>query len=61
MLGIAVVGENSNFMPTVLETNSSVNNKSFCPTNPQIGMKKDNMLGTTLFGHDVGYGMAFGF
>lgn len=44
MAFIAVRGEDCDFMPSRLKTDSSINDQSLGPTNAQIRVKEDNAL-----------------
>ena len=44
MFWIAVAGKDGDFMATVLQPHSSINNEPFCSTYPQIGMEKEDRL-----------------
>ena len=44
MLGIAMAGENYNFVAAILQPNGSVNDQSFRPSNAQIRVEEDHDL-----------------
>lgn len=45
MLGVAMAGEDHDFMATVLQSDGSVDDQSFGPANPKVGMKECDILG----------------